>query len=78
MSEVEFVGLIRMPIYYVVEEEKTVLEAVLMGEACVLSLGFSDPGLEQYVRTCMSWWTRTIVTKGGGQRFLYWNLLSEC
>jgi hypothetical protein len=61
MFEVEFVGLIKIPIYYVIEGEKTVLEAVLMGEACVLPLGFSDPGLEQYVRVCHG--GRTLLQK---------------
>jgi hypothetical protein len=52
MLEVKFVGLIKMSIYYVVEEEKTVPEAILMGEAHVLPLGPSDPGLEHYVCVC--------------------------
>jgi hypothetical protein len=54
-----------MPIYYVVAEEKTVLEAVLMGEACVLPPGPSDPALEHYVRVCHGGRVRCCYKKRG-------------
>jgi hypothetical protein len=77
MLKVELVGFIKMPICYVVAEEKTVPEAILMGEACVLPLGPSDPSLEHFVRVCHGGWMHHCHKKRG-HRFLCWTLQFEC